>query len=210
MNILGWWDDLLRGLEMELQVGLAHGLAVLNTTIEQILLPMLKIPQPAAPWQRLHFYQAGVDTPQCGQTWPLDAGAWQLRAYWPQSIPLLELPEHYLWLEIPSMGQGDQLLLCRAWAKAESLSLPPKLSLGRHQAWGWSWTHGVTLPADGEWHLLEVCVHLPTPETEPGLIKLALEFIAPGQAWLRDFEVLQAPAKFRPLSDLFPQRETNA
>lgn len=204
MNIFQWWDDLLQGLETELQVGLAHGIELLNTTLEQTLLPLIKIPEPAAPWQRLYFYQAGVETLPCS-TWPLDADAWQITAYWPQSIPLLELPERYLWLEIPSMGQGDQLLLCRAWAKAEPHSLPPKLSLGRHQAWGWSWTHGVTLPADGEWHLLEVCVHLPTPETDPGVIKLNLEFMAPGLVWLRDFELLQAPAKLRPLSDLFPQ-----
>ncbi|MDS3859742.1 hypothetical protein RIF25_02860 [Thermosynechococcaceae cyanobacterium BACA0444] len=207
MNIVQWWDELLQGLETELQVGLAHGIELLNSTIEQTLLPLIKIPEPAAPWQRLYVYQAGVESLPSG-TWPLNDHAWQITAHWPQTIPLLELPEHYLWLEIPSMRQGDQLLLCRAWAKADPHSLPPKLSLGRHQAWGW--TQGVTLPADGEWHLLEVCVHLAAPETEPGLIKLALEFIAPGQAWLRDFEVLQAPAKLRPLSELFPKHKTNS
>ncbi len=207
MDFFQWWDDLRQDLEAELQAGLNQGLQLVNEVIEQNLLPLIQIPEPAAPWQRLYFYQAGIDTLQLGQDWPIDAGAWRITTYWPQTIPLLELPERYLWLEVPSMRQGDQLILCRAWGKAIENSVPPKLALSHSQAWGWTWSHFQEFSADDQWHLYEVVFHLPASnqEQEPGLIKASLEFSAPGQAWLQHLELLQAPAKLRPISDLLSQ-----
>ncbi len=204
MDLFQWLDQLRQEVAAELEAGLVQGIERVNDVIAQNLLPLIQIPEPAAPWQRLYFFQAGVSSLQVGGNWPIEAGAWTITTYWPQTIPLLELPERYLWLEIPSMRQGDQLILCRVWGKAISNSPPPKFCLSHCQAWGWTWSHYREFLADAQWHPYEVAFHLPATnqEQEPGLIKVALEFSAPGQAWIQQIELLQAPAKLRPISDL--------
>lgn len=196
--MFNWWDDLLASIEAGIKAGIESGLQSLADT----LAPLLQVPEPAAPFQRIALFRAGVEQPIAGSGLRVEGAAWCLESHWPQTIPLFELPEAHLWLEVPSAQRGDQLLLCRALVKTGALPEGGQLFLSRSQPFGWTFSRTVSLVGDRDWHLCEVPFHLkPEPQT-PGLIKIGVEFMGRGVVWLRDIELLHAPAKLKPITDV--------
>ncbi|BAC09738.1 hypothetical protein [Thermosynechococcus vestitus] len=199
--MFNWWDDLLASIEAGIKAGIESGLQ----SLAQTLAPLLQIPEATAPFQRIALFRAGVDQPIAGSGIRVEGAAWCLESHWPQTIPLFELPEAHLWLEVPSAQRGDQLLLCRALVKTGRLPEGAQLFLSRSQPLGWTFSRTVSLVGDRDWHLREVPFHLKPDPQSPGLIKIGVEFLGRGVVWLRDIELLQAPAKLKPITDVMDE-----
>ncbi|XFA73188.1 hypothetical protein RYO59_001426 [Thermosynechococcaceae cyanobacterium Okahandja] len=196
--MFSWWDELLTSIEAGIKAGIESGLQSLADT----LAPLLQVPEPAAPFQRVVLFRPGIDQPIAGSGLKTEGVAWRIESHWPQTVPLFEMPEAHLWLEVPSAQAGDQLLLCRALVKTEALAEGAQLYLSRAQSFGWTFSRTVSLVGDRDWHICEVPFHLKPESQTPGFIKIGVEFMGRGVIWLRDIELLHAPAKLKPLTDM--------
>ncbi|MDG2989589.1 hypothetical protein L3556_01380 [Candidatus Synechococcus calcipolaris G9] len=193
-----WWDQLLASVEAGVKSGVESGLQAIADT----LAPLLQVPEPAAPFQRICLFRPGVDSPLSHKGLTLDAAAWRIEAHWPQVIPLFEIPEAHLLMEVPSAQKGDQLLLCRALVRTATLTDGALMYLSRAQPFGWTFSRTTPLMGNQDWHLCEVPFHLKPENETPGLIKVGIEFTGQGVIWLRDIELLQAPAKLKPITEM--------
>ncbi len=196
--MFSWWDELLHSIEAGIKAGIESGLQSLADT----LAPLLQVPEPAAPFQRVALFRPGIDQPISGTGLKTEGAAWRIESHWPQTVPLFEMPEAHLWLEVPSAQAGDQLLLCRVLVKTAALTEGAQLFLSRAQPFGWTFSRTVSLEGDRDWHVCEVPFHLKLESQTPGLIKIGVEFMGRGVIWLRDIELLHAPAKLKPITDM--------
>lgn len=196
--MFSWWDELLTHIEAGVKAGIESGLQSLTETLS----PLLQVPEPTAPFQRVALFRPGIDQPISGSKLSIEDAAWRIEADWPQTVPLFEMPEAHLWLEVPSAQAGDQLLLCRALVKTTSSAVGAQLFLSRAQTFGWPFSRTVSLQGNRNWYLCEVPLHLKPEPYSTGVIKIGVEFGGRGVIWLRDIELLHAPAKLKPVTNV--------